>query len=96
MEIIFSTIGFKPKIFKEPSFSFTILFPTNKALRPLESQYLAWDKSIIKFLQPLLLVLGINACATLWKTHIFSSICCTAKGMRSIKSLEMRNYILMI
>ena len=55
IEIIFLTIGLRPKIFKEPSFSFTILLPTSKALRPLESQYLAKDKSIMKFLQPLLL-----------------------------------------
>ena len=55
IEIIFSTIGFNPKIFREPSFSFIILFPTSNALKPLESQYLTWDKSITKLLEPLIL-----------------------------------------
>ena len=64
MEIIFSTIGLSPKIFKEPSFSLTILLPTSKALKPLESQYLGKDKSIIKFLQPLLLW---------WRNKVLSS-----------------------
>ena len=49
MEIIFSTAGCKPKIINCESYSFAILFPTNKALKPLESQYFTFLKSTTKW-----------------------------------------------
>ena len=52
MEIIFSTVNSvknMQQIINCESCSFAILFPTNKALKPLESQYFTFLKSTTKW-----------------------------------------------